>query len=140
MEYPFGTASEIGPPFSPEEKGALVRLEAETVRLGSTHSDLIVEDDFMDCVDPLMSKAGICRANPASTEEKLAAAFYRETGPIVPEIQGRVHEGVYVHASQEEVQNSVFIHSFIPSFIKTVRPCFQKGGDKLLPQIGQKHR
>lgn len=122
MEYPFVTASEIGPPFPPEEKGAFVRLEAETVRHGSTHSDLIIEDDFkkMDSVDPPMSKAGICRANPASTEEKLAAALYRETGPIVPEMQGRVHEGVYVHASQEEVQSSVFNYSFIHSNCQTM--------------------
>ncbi|XP_053086760.1 multiple PDZ domain protein isoform X2 [Pangasianodon hypophthalmus] len=106
MDYPFMTASEIGEPFSPEEKGASVRLEAGTGRLGSTHSSLIMENDLerMNSMDPLMSKAGICRANTASTckEEKLATTLYREMGPIMPEIQGRVHEGGYVRASQEE--------------------------------------
>ncbi|MCJ8749016.1 hypothetical protein PDJAM_G00171360 [Pangasius djambal] len=106
MEYPFMTASETGEPFSPEEEGASVRLEAGTGRLGSTHSNLIMENDLerMNSMDPLMSKAGICRANPASTckEEKLATTLYREMGPIVPEIQGRGHEGGYVRASQEE--------------------------------------
>ncbi|KAK3507712.1 hypothetical protein QTP70_034817 [Hemibagrus guttatus] len=94
MEYPFMTSSEIGEPFSPEE-----RLEAGTV----SHSSLIMEHDLkrMDSMDPMMSKAGICRANPASTskEEKLTMPSYREMGPIVPEIQGRVHD---VGASQEE--------------------------------------
>lgn len=104
------TTSEIRQPFSPEEKGAFVRLEGGTVRPGSTHSNLIMEHDLdrMDSMDPLVSKAGICRAKPASTEEKLATTLYRETGPIVPEIQGRMHEGGYVRASQEQVKSSVF--------------------------------
>ncbi|XP_060773016.1 multiple PDZ domain protein isoform X3 [Neoarius graeffei] len=103
MEYPFMTASETGQPFAPEEKGAPVRLEAGTVRLGSTSSNLITEQDS-ERMDSVMSNAGICRANPASAckEEKLATALYRETGPIVPEIQGQVREGGYAHAAQEE--------------------------------------
>lgn len=132
------TASEIRQPFAPEEKGASVRLEAGTVRLGSTHSNLIMEHDLgrMDSMDPLMSKAGICSANPASTckEEKLTTALYRETGPIIPEIQGQVDEGGYVHAAQEEVKGSVL------NIANCQTTCFQERGEKLLPQIGQKHR
>ncbi|XP_053475099.1 multiple PDZ domain protein isoform X6 [Ictalurus furcatus] len=92
-EYPFTTAPEIGPPFSSEENGASVRLEAATVRLGSSHSDLITERDFerMDSTDLVMSNA-----NPASTckEETLASTLYKETGPMVAERR--------VRAAQEE--------------------------------------
>lgn len=105
-------ASELSQPFSPEETGACVKLEGGTVRLGSAHPNLIMEDDLekTEFMDPLVSKTGICRANPAPTyeEEKLATALYRETGPIVPKIHGRMHEGGYVRASQEEVKSSVF--------------------------------
>lgn len=115
-------ASEIRQPFSPEEKRASVKLEAGTVRLGSTQSNLIMEHDLekMEFMDPLMSKTGICRENPASTceEEKLAVPLYRGTGPIIPKIQGRVHEGGYVHASQEQVKSSVFsVSKFQASFV-----------------------
>ncbi|XP_058240794.1 multiple PDZ domain protein isoform X3 [Hemibagrus wyckioides] len=95
MEYPFMTSSE---PFSPEDKGTSVRLEAGTV----SHSNLVMEHDLktMDSMDPMMSKAGIFSANPASIckEETLAMPLYREMGPIVPEM----HEVGYVGASQEE--------------------------------------
>lgn len=99
------TPAEIEEPFSQEEKGA------GTVRCGSTHSSLVMEHDLerMDSIEPLMSKAGICRSNPASTgkEEQLAMALYREAGLTVPEIQRRGHEVGYVDASQEEVKSSV---------------------------------
>ncbi|KAF4071450.1 hypothetical protein AMELA_G00273370 [Ameiurus melas] len=92
-EYPYTTAPEIGPPFSPEENGASGQLEAATVRLGSSHSDLITERDFegMDSVDLVMSNA-----NPASTckGETLASTLYKETGPMVAERR--------VRAAQEE--------------------------------------
>ncbi|XP_060720245.1 multiple PDZ domain protein isoform X1 [Tachysurus vachellii] len=106
MEYPFMTSSEIEEPFSPEEKGTSVRLEPGTVRVGFTHSSLIMEHDLkrMDSMDPTLSKAGICRAHPAFTckEDELTLPLYRETGLIMPEIQGHVHEVGYVVASQEE--------------------------------------
>lgn len=116
-------------PFSPEDKGTSVRLEAGTV----SHSNLVMEHDLktMDSMDPMMSKAGIFRANPASIckEETLAMPLYREMGPIVPEM----HEIGYVGASQEEVKSSV---------LNFVRRClfFQERGEKLLPQNGQNHR
>lgn len=129
------TASEPGQPFAPEEKGAPVRLEAGTLRLGSTSSNLITEQD-LERMDSVMSNAGICRANPAPAckEENLATALYRETGPIVPEIQGQVREGGYAHAAQEEVKSSVL------SIANCQTTCFQERGEKLFPQIGQKHR
>ncbi|GAA6099914.1 multiple PDZ domain protein isoform X10 [Tachysurus ichikawai] len=106
MEYPFMTSSEIEEPFSPEEKGTSVRLEPGTLRVGFTHSSLIMEHDLkrMDSMDPTLSKAGICRANPAFTrkEDELTLPLYRETGLTMPAIQGRVHEVGYVDASQEE--------------------------------------
>lgn len=138
MEYPFLTASEIGQPFPPEEKEASVKFEARSVRLGSTHSSLLTEHDLerMDSMDSLLSKGGICRANPASTckEEKLTT-LYRETGPTVAEIQGRVREGGYVRASQEEVKSSVFDISNCQSAL-----FFHARGENLLPQTGHNHR
>ncbi|XP_047671663.1 multiple PDZ domain protein isoform X5 [Tachysurus fulvidraco] len=101
MEYPFMSSTEIEEPFSPEEEGTSVRLEPGTLRVGFTHSSLIMEHDLkrMDSMDPTLSKAGICRANPAFTckEDELTLPLYRETGPITPEI----HEVGY-DASQEE--------------------------------------
>ncbi|XP_046698509.1 multiple PDZ domain protein isoform X4 [Silurus meridionalis] len=108
MEYPFMAVSEIREKFPPmDEEETSVRLKAGTGRLGSTPSNLFMEHDSekIDPVDPLMSKAGLCSANPVSTctEENLITTLYRETErPILPEIRGRAHDGCYVAASQEE--------------------------------------
>lgn len=119
------TSSEIEEPFSPEEKGTSVRLEPGTLRVGFTHSSLIMEHDLkrMDSMDPTLSKAGICRANPAFTrkEDELTLPLYRETGLTMPAIQGRVHEVGYVDASQEEVRSSVFHISNYQSTLVVLR-------------------
>ncbi|KAL7855657.1 hypothetical protein AOLI_G00192610 [Acnodon oligacanthus] len=107
MEYPFLTASRIADdttPFSPEEETASLRREGGSLRLGSAHSDLIVDLGLeeMETVDPLMSTIGISRASPTSTskEEELVKSLYKEAGPVMPEL--RVPKSIYVEDTEEE--------------------------------------
>ncbi|XP_036439067.1 multiple PDZ domain protein isoform X2 [Colossoma macropomum] len=107
MEYPFLTASRIADdtePFSPEEEVASLRREGGSLRLGSAHSDLIVDLGLeeMETVDPLLSTIGISRASPTSTskEEELVKLLYKEAGPVMPELQ--VPKSIYVEDTQEE--------------------------------------
>ncbi|KAL6466625.1 hypothetical protein MHYP_G00244290 [Metynnis hypsauchen] len=107
MEYPFLTASRIADdttPFSPEEETASLRREGGSLRLGSAHSDLILDLGLeeMETVDPLMSTIGISRASPTSTskEEELVKSLYKEAGPVMPEL--RVPKSIYLEDTQEE--------------------------------------
>ncbi|KAL7841643.1 hypothetical protein SRHO_G00253340 [Serrasalmus rhombeus] len=107
MEYPFLTPSRITDdttPFSPEEETASLRCEGGSLRLGSAHSELIVDLGLeeMETVDPLMSTIGISRASPTSTskEEELVKSLYTEVGPVMPEL--RVPKSIYIEDTQEE--------------------------------------
>ncbi|XP_017553077.2 multiple PDZ domain protein isoform X4 [Pygocentrus nattereri] len=107
MEYPFLTPSRITDdttPFSPEEETASLRCEGGSLRLGSAHSELIVDLvlEEMETVDPLMSTIGISRASPTSTskEEELVKSLYTEVGPVMPEL--RVPKSIYIEDTQEE--------------------------------------
>ncbi|XP_066507175.1 multiple PDZ domain protein isoform X2 [Hoplias malabaricus] len=106
MEYPFMTALGITDdtePFSPEEEATSLRLEGGALRLGSAHSDLILDLglDEMEPVDSLMSTAGISRTSPK--EEELVKSLYPEVGPVRSEL--RVPKSIYAGVSVEEEED-----------------------------------
>ncbi|XP_072526790.1 multiple PDZ domain protein isoform X3 [Salminus brasiliensis] len=110
MEYPFMSSSGIADdtePFSPEKNAASLRCEGGAIRLGSAHSDLIVELglDEMEPMDLLLSTAGVARVSPtaASKEEELVKSLYTEAGPIMPELQ--IPKSIYVGDSRVEEED-----------------------------------
>ncbi|KAI4900868.1 hypothetical protein NFI96_019633, partial [Prochilodus magdalenae] len=107
MEYPFVTGSRVGDdtePFSPEEEPASLRHEGGSLRLGSVHSDLIMDLGLeeMEPLEPLMSTTGISKTSPtsASKEEELVKSLYTEVVPVMSEL--RVPKSIYIGDSQEE--------------------------------------
>ncbi|XP_035385859.1 multiple PDZ domain protein isoform X2 [Electrophorus electricus] len=102
MDYPFTVASGIAEdtqPFTPEGRAVPLSPEEETLRLDSTHPELITELilDRMEPVDPLMS-----RASPAHHSK--TPSLYSEAGPIMPELLGQGLKSVYVEDFQEEAE------------------------------------